>query len=166
MINWYAVYTKKGQEESVCKKLTSFPEIEFFNPKLKRTKYIRHRYQEVTEELFPCYIFLLFDPYRYLHTIKYTRGVRRVVADSSGHPHTIDVNIVEFLKSKMKDGFVRIDSPEFIHGEKVRVMDGPWNGLEGIFIAKLKASERVLLLLSTIKYQARIEIPKQCIAKA
>lgn len=166
MKNWYCIYTKWGQEDVVQNKLLELPDIEFFNPKIKRKKYIRGRYKEVIEELFPCYVFSKFDLYKYFHMIKYTRGVRRVVGDWLGNPYTVDIEIIEFLKSKIENGFVYLKPQQFTKGEKVIVTDGPFVGLEGIFISELKPNERVMLLLSTIQYQARVEVPRELIAKA
>lgn len=166
MRSWYCIYTKWGQEDAVHNKLIELPEIEFFNPKLKRKKYIRGKYKEVIEELFPCYVFSNFDPYKYFHMIKYTRGVRRIVGDSLGNAYTVDATLIEFLKSRMENGFVHMKTPEFVRGEKIVVMDGPFSGLEGIFVNELKPNERVMLLLSTLQYQVRVEMPKEFIAKA
>ncbi len=166
MRNWYCIYTKWGQEDTVYNKLAELPELEFFNPKLKRKKRIRGKYKEVIEELFPCYVFSNFNPYKYFHMIKYTRGVRRIVGDCVGNPYTVDESLIEFLKSKMENGFVRVKTSEFIQGEKVIVMDGPFSGQEGIFVNELKSNERVMLLLSIIQSQVRVEMPKDFIAKA
>jgi transcription elongation factor/antiterminator RfaH len=165
-VNWYSVYTKPRQEDIICKRLLDFEDIEVFNPKIKTKRYLRGRLREVIEELFPCYIFLMFDLDKYYHMIKYTRGVRRIVGDRSGNPYNVDIRIIEYIKSKVKDGYITIEPPEFSPGEKVVIKEGPLEGLVGIFQKNIKASERVMILLNTLEYQAKMEIEKGFLAKA
>jgi transcription antitermination factor NusG len=110
MRNWYCIFTKRGQEDIVSKKLEEMPDLEVFNPKIKVKKYNGFKFKEVSEELFPNYIFSRLDPFRYFHVVKYTRGVRRFVGDRGGNPYVLHDSVVEFIVSKMKNGFVTINS--------------------------------------------------------
>lgn len=162
--NWYCIYTKHSQEDSVCSKLMSLPGIEVFNPKIKVKKCIRSKTREIVEGLFPCYIFTSFRQDSYFHTIQYTRGVRRFVGSHTGHPYVIDPCIIDSIKSGMKAGFVTLDLPKFTEGEKVVILDGPFSGLTGLFVKELNANERVLVLLNAIC--AKLEIHGALLAKA
>lgn len=122
--------------------------------------------EEVIEELFPCYIFARFELSRFYRMIKYTRGVRRLVGDRSGKPYVVEDGLIDLLRSRVKDGYIRIEPPEFTPGEMVKVMEGPLKGFTGMFYKDLKASERVLILLNTLSYQARVEIDRGLLAKA
>jgi transcriptional antiterminator RfaH len=164
--NWYCIYTKANQEDKVCRKLGELPGIELLNPKLKRRKPVRSKMTEVVEELFPCYIFSKFDPYRYFHMIKYTRGVRRFVGDRLGDPYVVDESIIECITSKMTDGIIHCEVPRLGQGDKVVVLEGPFSGLTGLFLSELKPNERVLILLDTIKFQGRIRLPREFVSKA
>jgi len=165
MKNWYCIYTKARQEDLVCKKLLELPDIDILNPKLKRKKYVRSRLTNVVEELFPCYVFSKFDPYRYFHTVKYTRGVRRMVGDAVGSPYIVDEQLIDCIRSRMENGLIRVEHPDFTTGEKVVIMDGPFSGLSGVFLGKLNAHERVMVLLNTLQAQTRIEIDRALIAR-
>jgi transcription elongation factor/antiterminator RfaH len=166
MRHWYCLYTKPGQEDNICRKLSELPGVELFNPKIKRKKYVRSRLKEVVEELFPSYVFSLLNPYAHYHTIKYTRGIRRFVGDSTGSPYVVDESLIQILQSEMKDGFVCLERPGMTAGEKVVILDGPFSGLTGLFLNELKPGERVMILLNTLQYQARVEVPKDLVAKA
>jgi len=166
MRNWYCIYTKARQEELVCRKLLELPDVEVFNPLLKRKKYIRSRLKSVVEELFPCYIFSKFDPYRYLHKVRYTRGARRLVGDALGFPYIVDDLLIDSIKSMMENGFVCVNTPEFVAGDKVRITDGPFKGLSGLFVSELNARERVVILLNTLQAQARVEVDRGLVARA
>ncbi len=162
---WYCIYTKPGLEEFVTIQFNQQTGIEVFNPKIRRKRYLRGRMTVVVEKLFPCYIFARFDLSRYYRMVKYTRGVRSLVGDRVGNPYSVDENLITFLKSKMNDGFIRLDPPHFEPGEQVTITDGPLKGLMGIFQKDLLVKERVMILLNTISYQARMEIDREFLAK-
>jgi transcriptional antiterminator RfaH len=71
---WYAIYTKPGKEDIVAFRLQGIG-LEVLNPKLKIRKYKRNKLVDVTEPLFPCYLFANFDKEKFTHLITYTRGV-------------------------------------------------------------------------------------------
>ena len=163
--NWYCIYTKAGKEEAVSRALRERLDLEVFNPKIKRKKFVRGRYVEALEELFPCYIFSRFELDLYFHTIKYTRGVRKIVGDSLGSPYVVDEAIIKAIESRMVNGFVSLQPQRFSPGEKVAIQEGPLKGLEGIFLEEVKPKDRVLILLNAIRYQAKIEIERDFVGK-
>lgn len=163
---WYCIYTKPKQEDIVSAKLQEVPGIEVFNPKLRRKKVVRGRVNEVVEEFFPCYIFSKFDPRKFHHMITYTRGVRRIVGNSLGIPYIVDPAIIALIKSKMKDGYISVAYPKLAQGEEVRIVDGPFKGFTGLFSQELKPSERILVLLNTIRFQAKVEIEADLVTRA
>lgn len=165
MNNWYCIHTKPRHEEAVSQRLGELPGMELFNPQLVRKKRVRSRYREVVEELFPCYLFLKFEHLKYFHLVRYTRGVRRFLGDSTGSPFVVEQALIESIRQRLEKGAIYLDSPTLRKGETVRLMDGPFAGLSGIFLEEMKASDRVLLLLNAIEYQARIRVPKACVAR-
>ena len=166
MTNWYCIYTKAKQEDIVTLKLSKHEDIQVFNPKLRLKKFVRGNLKEVIEELFPCYIFSRFDPHQYYHMIKYTRGVKRIVGNKEGYPFIIDEKLVEGLRQRMKDGFVHLDPTDLPLGGPVLINEGPFKGLEGILLKESKASDRVLVLLNTIHYNAKVQVDKVFLSKA
>jgi|Deesub1362A_J573_1020465.scaffolds.fasta_scaffold00004_303 transcription elongation factor/antiterminator RfaH len=158
-LSWYAVYIKPRHEDMVAERL-SRAEIEVFNPKLKRVKVIRRRYREVIEPVFPCYIFARFDISSGYRMVKYTRGVKDIVG-GGGMPWPVDDRIIKVIESMMnKDGLLVI-RPEIHPGDKVEITNGPLKGLVGIFEKEMKGKDRVIVLLNTLQYQARVEIKKE-----
>ncbi len=164
--NWYCIYTKAGKEDAVSKSLRERLDLKVFNPKIKRKKFVRGRFVEALEELFPCYIFSRFELGRYFHTIKYTRGIRRIVGDSFGNPYVVDDAIIEAIESRMVGGFVSLRPQRFAPGEKVVIQEGPLRGLEGIFLEEIKPKERVLILLNAIRCQAKVEIEPDFVGRS
>ncbi|MEN6375911.1 MAG: transcription termination/antitermination NusG family protein [Smithella sp.] len=164
MMNWYCIYTKPKMEEAVSGQLLNLPDIEVFQPKLKRSGLRRGKLQEKTEHLFPCYLFSRFTPSRYYHLITYTRGVKRIISDPSGHPCIVDDQIIAQIRSRLQDGYIHLEPAIFNPGDRVMIQEGPLAGFTGIF-QQLKAQDRVLMLLNIINYQARIEVARQNITK-
>lgn len=163
-MNWYCIYTKPKMEEAVSGQLLNLPDIEVFQPKLKRSGLRRGKLQEKTEHLFPCYLFSRFTPSRYYHLITYTRGVKRIISDPSGHPCIVDDQIIAQIRSRLQDGYIHLEPAIFNPGDRVMIQEGPLAGFTGIF-QQLKAQDRVLMLLNIINYQARIEVARQNITK-
>jgi transcription antitermination factor NusG len=166
MDSWYCIYTKANYGDPLCRRFGEFSDIELLNPKFKRKKYVRGTLKEVVEEFFPCYIFARFDLPRYCHMIKYTRGVRRIVGDSLGTPSIVDDAIIDIMKSRAQDGYICIEQDQFSRGDEVLIKGGPFDGFEGLFIQELKPRDRVLVLLNTLNYEAKIEIYKDFVVKA
>jgi transcriptional antiterminator RfaH len=165
MTHWYCIHTKKGQEDIICRKLSKYEDIELFNPKILTKKFLRSKLTEVEEELFPSYIFSRINPFKYYHMINYTRGVRRFVGDQSGIAYKVNEVIIDALKSRIKNGFIFFEESRLQPGEKVFIKDGPFKGVEALFLRETNSTERVVILLNAIESDARIELPKRYIGK-
>ncbi len=164
-MNWYCVYTKPKHEDIVCTRISALSEIECLNPKLKTGKFVRKKYLEFTEPLFPCYLFMKFNASKYYHLINNTRGVKRVLCNGEGEPYIVDPKIIEILLHRMQDNFISTSSVAFEEGDTVEVKDGVFERLKGVFVKNIRGSERALILLNALEYQARIEINKNLLVK-
>lgn len=163
-MNWFAVYTKAKAEDLVSRKLWDIG-IETYIPKLRITKYIKKRYREITEPLFPCYLFARFSPQTHLWMVKYTRGVRRVVGDKEGKPWPVGEEIIDLIRSNEKDGYIRFGLDDATDGDVVEIIEGPLKGLKGIFKQRLSGKERVVILLNAIACQAKIVVNSASLRK-
>lgn len=164
--NWYCIYTKPQCEGLVAGRLGGHPGIEILNPKIRMRKYSRGRMKEVVEELFPCYIFSRFDPAKYYHMVTYTRGVREIVGIRSGKPSIVDDVVIGEIASRLHEGFIRMDTPDFREGDEVAIQEGPLRGLRGVLSKYLKAKDRVIILLNTLSFQGRVEVDRGLVGSA
>jgi transcription antitermination factor NusG len=98
--------------------------------------------------------------------IKYTRGIRRVVGNQYDNPYVVDEDVIGQIQSRMEEGFIHIDPPDFNEGEHVVIQEGALKGLTGIFQKDLKARDRVMILLNAITYHASVEIERGLLTKA
>lgn len=158
---WYCVQTKPKQEDSVAWKLNHLLHLDVLNPKLKIKKYIKQKLVSVEQGVFPTYIFSRLNLKEHFHLIRYTRGVKSFVGDSKGNPYIVDDYIVEFLSSKSKEGSFQSQPCSLRKGEKVEVSSGPFAGLRGVVWHKLKADERVMILLESLRHPMKVELPRE-----
>lgn len=153
---WYVIHTKSRQEERANNNLRAWG-VETLNPKVKTRRYnqVTGTASHISQPLFPRYIFAKFNAAKQLTKIWFTRGVHDVVC-FGGSPASVDDDIIEILQSRIDEsGFVRT-SEELKRGDKVVIKAGPMRNFIGIFERELKASERIVILLTSINYQGRL----------
>lgn len=134
--------------------------LEVLLPQIRTQKIVWGLPQRAIKPLFPSYLFARFCPATYLHSIQYARGVRQVVRGGS-LPLPIDEEIIQVIKSEVgENGFVDLQPRSLQPGDRVVVKEGPLQGLKGLFKQELSDKQRVVVLLETIQYQARVLIEK------
>ena len=152
---WYAIYTKPGKEDIIAYRLREIG-MEVLNPKLKIRKYKRNKLVDVTEPLFPCYLFANFDKEKFTHLITYTRGVRYIVGKKN--PIVVHDEIIHTIKEGMEEGDIIVIKPmRFQKGDRVLIREGPFKDFYGIFEKEIKGPQRALILLETIHYKIELD---------
>ncbi|MGH9897620.1 MAG: transcription termination/antitermination protein NusG [Pyrinomonadaceae bacterium] len=162
---WYAIYTHPMQEDRAASNLQSW-QVETFSPKLKESRYNQYTGKPtyLSKPLFPRYIFARFKASHLLHKIRFTRGVHSVVS-SGDDPTPISDEVVTFIQSQIgEDGFARIGE-ELKPGDRVIIKNGSLKSLTGIFEREMKATHRVMILLTAVNYQGHILIEKGLVSK-
>lgn len=158
---WYAIRTKPKQEDRADTNLRAW-HVETFTPRLKMS-FSAHR--QTSKPLFARYIFAHFDVGQLLHKVNYTRGVEQVVSFGDDGPIPIDDRVIDFIKERMdKDGFIQLDE-ELKCGDRVEIRFGPLKHLVGIFQKRIKATDRVEILLNAVTYQSRLLIESEMVQK-
>lgn len=160
-MTWFAIYTKPGSEDLVAQQLQNAG-IETLTPKVMVIKYRRKKYIQVIEHLFPCYIFARFENITHGHMVKYTRGVKFIVGKEK--PLTVNPEIIEALKMRMRGEMIEPEEEMIRKGEKVIIKEGPFKDFQGVFERGIPGRERVMLLIEAI--HGRIEIDRRAVKKA
>ena len=156
-MQWYTVNTKP-QHERVAELSLQKLGVETFYPQLKQRKVIRRRAETRIGPLFPGYLFARFQLDTHYRAVTYARGVRNIVTFGT-MPATVEDEIIEGIRARLHDGYLTVPAPSFMPGEIIRVQTGPLQGLEAVFVREMSDHERVVLLLRTLTYQARIVLP-------
>lgn len=161
---WYAIHTNPKQEDRVDSNLRAW-RVETFAPRIKERQYTRAGEAKYRfKPLFPQYIFARFDAERMLHKIGFTRGVHCVVSFGSD-PTPVDDEIIAFIQAQVgEDGYIDL-SERFKAGDQVIIKGGPLKDFVGIFEREIKESERVVILLTTLKYQGRVLLDRDFVKK-
>ena len=149
-LEWFVVMTKPGKQDDVAKKLSTAG-FEVFDPKLKQ--YSRKRSIYVKRALFPLYVFVRMDIELKHQLIKYTRGVLRVLGIGAA-PHPISDEVVSKLKASCDEKCVinaKYVEEDIRTGDKVRITDGPFEGLEAVVSGLYGDKQRVEVLLDLFK---------------
>jgi transcription antitermination factor NusG len=99
-----------------------------------------------------------------LRKVHYTRGVQSIVSFDA-QPVKVDEGVIEVIKSRIReDGFVKIGEDLNVN-DKVLVKTGALKNFVGIFERRVKATDRIMILLTAITYQGRISIEEQMVEK-
>mgnify|MGYP001122526383 CR=1 FL=1 len=158
MASWYVVNVKPKKEGQV-ERLFVEGGFEIYCPKYRRERRVA--------PFFPGYAFLRFDFPEQFQTVKYTRGVKRVVGTDDG-PTPVPEEVVLGIRARERDGLIVFEryGEEPAVGDEIEVVEGPLKGLRGIFRKEAGDSERVMILLNYVSYQAQLLIEKAKIKKA
>jgi transcriptional antiterminator RfaH len=160
---WYVVRTNPKQEARAEDNLRAW-DLETFAPWIKERRYGQKGASHVIKPLFPQYIFARFDLESMLHKVRFTRGVHSVVT-FSGSPTQVDEEVLAIIKSRVgKDGFIHLDD-ELKVDDRVVITEGPFKNLSGIFKREMADSERVMVLLETLNYQAHVVVDRGAVRK-
>lgn len=153
-MNWYVIYTKPRSEDSTARLLLSAG-IDALNPKLRVKKYVRKKYLDVVEPLFPGYIFACFDRESHSHMVRYTRGVKYIVGKSN--PISVPEEIIGAIRTRLEGDFVRMEPEDLAHGDRVLIKEGPFRDFYGIFERSVPGKRRAMILLELLHCKLEIE---------
>jgi transcriptional antiterminator RfaH len=159
-LRWYLIYTKPARERVAELNLLR-QGYQVYYPRLLRPARLRGRWVERVISLFPRYLFIRLDAgVQSMGPLRSTVGVANIVRFGRDYSVVADA-IVENLR-------IRADSETGLHrlcgqarfepGSKVRIVAGPFEGLEAVFDRE-SGDERVVLLLEVLGRCTHVEIP-------
>ena len=114
---------------------------------------------QIIEPLFPRYLFIYLDKTTdNWAPIRSTTGVSKIV--SFGFvPAQVPRDFVSCLMANEDQAGIQcIYVQEFQKGDRVRILEGPMSGYQGIYLAKT-SKERVTILLNILGKQSTVYIP-------
>lgn len=161
---WYVLETKPKQETRAECNLRGWG-VETLAPRIRESRR-RRGSREIAYRitpLFPGYIFARFNDVDLAAKVRLTRGVRRIVGFGE-HATPVDEEVIALVRGRIRgDGFVQIAEPR--PGDLIRVAEGPFRSLVGVFERESDGRDRVMVLLTTVRCQARIHIAKAFIRR-
>jgi transcription elongation factor/antiterminator RfaH len=156
-MNWYATYTRSKHEQKVNDRLEK-KNIETFLPLIERWSRRKDRRKKILLPLFPGYLFIRaeMDARTHLEILKTDSVVRILCYD--GKPAPIPDEQIDAIQILIKNGMAVSPHPYLREGMKVRVVNGPLNGLEGILIKAKPNKHRLVLSVDLIQESVSVEI--------
>jgi transcription antitermination factor NusG len=152
--SWCAIYTRHQHEKAIAQ-ILSAKGIEVFLPLYNATRRWKDRTVHLSLPLFPCYLFLRGMKERRLEVVT-TPGIVSILS-INGEPATIPESEIESVRRAIEWGN-RVEPHPFLRcGDRVRVISGPLQGLEGILVRK-KNLYRLVLSVEILERSAAVEV--------
>ena len=151
---WRAIYTRHQHEKVIAQVLTA-KGLQVFLPLYDSTRRWKDRTVHLSLPLFPCYLFLRGMEERRLEVVT-TPGIVSILS-VNGEPAAIPESEIESVRRAIEWGN-RVEPHPFLRrGDRVRVIAGPLQGLEGILVRK-KNLCRLVLSVELLERSAAVEV--------
>ncbi|MDR1855382.1 MAG: transcription/translation regulatory transformer protein RfaH, partial [Azoarcus sp.] len=145
-MHWYLIHTKPRQEKIALENLER-QGYRCYLPLYRKEK-LRQRVLTVSNEpLFPRYLFINLgdsETDQSWRPIRSTKGVSRMVAFGN-EPAKVDDALIDLLKQQEESLQGQLE-PLFKPGELVKITEGPFAGIEGIYQMS-DGEQRVMVLI-------------------
>jgi transcriptional antiterminator RfaH len=147
--HWYALRSKPRKEEVLWRQLRS-KEYEVFFPRLK-VQPVNPRSRK-WRAYFPGYMFVQVDLDEVgLSTFQWMPHAIGLVS-FDGEPASVPDNLIHAIAKRVEE--IKAAGGEFYDGlkpgDRVKISDGPFQGYEAIFDARLPGTERVRVLIQML----------------
>lgn len=157
---WYAVQCRANQDARAETELGR-QGYEVFRPKLR----MRRRNGLRIESFFPRYLFIrLSDSIDSFAPVRSTRGVLRLVGWGGLVPE-VPAAVIAAIRARSDEADFVSAEPRFQPGQAVRITDGPFHDLTGLFQA-CSSDERVVVLLNLLQSNQALSFPADCVVPA
>ena len=159
---WYAVVSKPNSEKGALEQLRKQGYGTFLPMCLVRKSHAG-KADLVQRPLFPRYLFVGLDSGQPFRPILNTPGVAHVLRDACGNATRIPAGVLQRIWDRCdRDGGVVNLVPEvrtmrWASGQRLKIVEGPLSGLEGLFVASSK--ERVRVLIELFGRSSEAELP-------
>jgi transcription antitermination factor NusG len=151
---WWALYTRHQHEKVVAEMLES-KGFEVFLPLYESLRRWKDRSKYISMPLFPCYVFVRGGLDRRLQVVS-TPGVHMILFYGEDVAIIPDAEIESIRRTIEVSGGVE-PHPYLKCGERVRVIRGSMEGVEGILVRK-KNQCRLVLSVSMLAHSVSVEI--------
>lgn len=156
--------TKPRKEREVEHRLRHL-DLEVFLPWLRCRRRVVTRFQWVLAPLFPGYLFCRLDLVVSGKAARYSPGVVDFLKFGNRIAE-VEAPVIQSLRARCPDGVAQIQPRTYRFGERVRVLEGPFSGLDAVFEREMRGSDRVAILLEVLGRQTRLVLSSVMIGRA
>lgn len=158
--SWGIIQVKVNRETEV-KRLLDEAGFHVYLPLIRKrvTRFSRKLVLQVP--MFPGYVFVQGLSDSTFNTVRYCRGVLRILGSQRGLWLLPD-DLIAGIMAREVDGVVQLVrlAEDVNTGDPVVVTDGPFEGWRGIFQEHLADGERVRILLTHVRFSTLLVVPK------
>ena len=151
---WYAAYTKHQHEKSAAD-LLQRKGFEVLLPLYRAKHQWKDRTKTVDLPLFPCYLFLRANLARKLDILR-TPGIFWLV-ENGGHACEVALSEIALVQKLALNPTAVSPHPSLKRGDRVRVHQGPFSGLEGVFV-RIRNQYRIVLSFDLLQKSVAVEV--------
>jgi transcriptional antiterminator NusG len=155
---WYAIWTRSHCERLVAQQLAA----KGFQPFLPEMA-VRPRKADTTpivqRPMFPGYLFLKhsMEKHSYIEILK-ARGVVRILEGGWNRLTPIADEEMHVIERVLECGAAVQSHPYFNQGDRVRVVEGPLAGVEGLFVRDKKNRGRLVVSVKLLQTSVAVEV--------
>ncbi len=163
MKRWFVVHTHARGELKALVQLRH-QGFDAYLPRYLAQRFHARRHDWVEKPLFPRYLFTQLDLGRDRWRVVYsTIGVRTLVS-AGDRPLPIPTEIVDGIRAREDDrGYVVLGSGcRFRRGDQVRITEGPFAKVDGLFECQ-SGAERVIVLLDLLGREVKANVPRRAV---
>ncbi len=154
---WHAVYTYPQHENAVAEQLKTRC-VEAFLPTFLSRRQWKDRRVEIARPLFPGYVFTRIAWGDRIKVVSIPSVVR--ILSFNGRPADISDQEIENIRLCVEGGVTLESHPFPAVGERVRVISGAFEGVEGIVLDR-KSKCKIVVSISLIHQAVALEIDSE-----
>jgi transcriptional antiterminator RfaH len=153
---WFCLRAQPKHEHIAAAHLRREPGVEVFLPRIRYRRATRQGPAQVTEALFPGYLFARFQT-GLLPLVRSAGGVSTVVHFGSEWA-VVPAPVIDELKTLTRGEDICVVREDPVPGERVRIARGPFAGMEALVTRVMSAGERVKVLFEIMGRASEVEV--------
>lgn len=157
---WYAIYAQVRHESKVYSRLLG-KSFECLLPQIERWSRRQDRRKKIQVPIFPGYLFVrtALDNYEQVRILQ-TPGVVRIVRNQDG-PLPVPDSQMNSLITLLGNDRVLTSHPYLVEGMRVRIVNGPLYGCEGILVQRKNEKTRLVVAIDIIQQAVSVELSEE-----
>lgn len=164
--HWYVLYTRSHAEQLVGDQLAA-KGFHIFLPKITLWSQRAGKRHLIAVPMFPGYLFLrhAMDRTSYIEVRK-ARGLVRILGEHWDRLSVVPDTQIEAIQTTLSLSIPSMPHPYLREGQRVRITQGPLQGVEGILVQNKPAKGLLILSIDLLQHSIAVEIDSRMVMVA